>query len=78
MRAVVVAALLALGGCSEPADRWAGYAYPDGNNLGDARYVGSFTTLDECRRAALAMLESLHSDRYRGDYECGNGRETAD
>lgn len=67
---VVALGLLAalVDGCSS---EWTGYAYPNRHNLADARTVGTFGTLEECRAAAINTLRNLQSDTNRGDYECG-------
>lgn len=54
--------------CSE---RWDGYAYPDRSDLSRHRYVGEFTSLEECRGATQDVLRRVEVRPRGGDYECG-------
>lgn len=49
---------------------WKGWVYPDANNLSNYKFIGYFSTLVDCRAAALNKLSSLHASE-TGDYECG-------
>jgi hypothetical protein len=64
---ILLVALLLTAGCS---DTWEGFVYPSRNDLTRHRTVGTFSSLDECRSAALALLANLNALN-RGDYECG-------
>ena len=50
-------------------DVWSGYVYPDASDLMVDRFAGEFSTLEDCRQAALGMIES--NGWYNADYECG-------
>jgi hypothetical protein len=61
---------------------WSGYAYPNRNDLTQHLEVGAFTSLEDCRQAAHAVLRRHHESTCRGDacdedplargdYECG-------
>ena len=65
-KAATVFALL-VGGCS---NSWEGFVYPNRGDLTTYRSAGTFSSLEECRRAAVALLARLHA-LDRGDYECG-------
>jgi hypothetical protein len=60
--------LLILTGCS--GERWEGYVYPDKSKLLIHRNAGKFKSLEECKNASHAMLESLNA-LDQGYYECG-------
>jgi hypothetical protein len=51
-------------------DRWAGFVYPDRNNLAVHRELGEFKTLEACRDASRLYLADIGSQA-TGDYECG-------
>jgi hypothetical protein len=67
---IIIATLpvLFLSGCFE--EKWEGFVYPDASDLTISRSVGIFSTLEECRDAALLTLTGISSVR-SGDYECG-------
>ena len=70
-------ALLAISlvaGCGE--DEWAGYVYPNKDDLTRHEYIGVYPSLFDCRDAALAKI-SLLPNRTRADYECGLNCEPA-
>lgn len=54
----------------EPPGSWAGFVYPDRNNLLTDIKIGAFNSLEECRDAALARIETVSSVG-TADYECG-------
>ena len=45
------------------------FVYPNKNNLSDSRNIGTYSSLEQCRDAALSRISS--SNWYNGDYECG-------
>jgi hypothetical protein len=63
--ALMVAALAAWA-CSE---RWDGFVYPEKANLLEVRNIGTYSSLEDCRRAARSVLAAL--DATTGDFECG-------
>ncbi|MEH6529572.1 MAG: hypothetical protein V7718_06490 [Porticoccus sp.] len=60
--------LVLLSGCVE--EKWEGFVYPNANDLTISKNVGTFSSLEACRDAALSILSSISSVR-AGDYECG-------
>lgn len=57
-----------LNGCGKN-DVWTGYVYPSVNDLANYRYVGSFSSLEDCRTQCQYLIRE---NNYRnGDYECG-------
>lgn len=67
IRSTIVASILVLSaGCSES---WEGYAYPNKNDLGQHIALGQFSSLEECRAAAVDTLRRVSTER-KGDYEC--------
>lgn len=67
MRTLTILAALALCGCSEA---WEGYVYPNKNNLSSHDFIGTFTSLEQCRAASIGRLEATNAIN-RGTYECG-------
>lgn len=65
----VLAACVELSGGSL-ADVWEAWVYPDRSNLLDDRSVGAYSTLSDCRTAALAVIETGGWTN-TADYECG-------
>ena len=51
-------------------EEWRGFVYPDRNALTIHRFVGAYTSLEQCRSAAQAVIRAL-PDPSRADYECG-------
>ena len=70
---VVVILAIGLSGCLE-GDQWEGFVYPNQDNLMQHREVGTYSTLEECRSAALAVIELTG---WRADYECGLNCESS-
>jgi len=64
----IACSIALLSGCI--GDEWDGYVYPDSNDLTVHRHVGTFSSLESCRDAALSTLENMGALR-SGDYECG-------
>ena len=67
---ILVLMVLILGvitGCSK--EEWSGFVYPNKNNLLDHRNIGTYSSLEQCRDAALSLMSS--SNWHNGDYECG-------
>lgn len=62
---------LFLGACKK--ESWLGFFYPNKNDLTIDREIGSFSSLEDCRRAARALIE-VNSN---ADYECGLNCDTA-
>jgi len=60
--------LILLMGCFE--EKWEGFVYPNANDLSISRNIGVFSSLEQCRDAALKKL-SIISSVHAGDYECG-------
>ncbi len=58
---------LFLFGCK---DEWKGFVYPNKENLLVHRNVGNYSSLEDCRAAALNYLRDLDALE-TGDYECG-------
>ena len=50
-------------------ETWLGHVYPDGSNLLDDRFVGTFSTLLACKVASRRMI--LGNEWTGADYECG-------
>ena len=71
---VFPAVLLSLNGCGTNSD-WSGWVYPDRNSLTDDIPIGSYATLEDCRKSARNILERLKKTpdnaSVAGDYECG-------
>jgi len=55
--------------CSN-SDDWEGFVYPNRDNLNIHTNIGSYTSLENCRSAALSTLARISSIE-KGDYECG-------
>jgi hypothetical protein len=66
---ILVILLLALSGCSNK-EQWEGYVFPNKDNLLIHRNSGRFQSLQECKDASMAILESLDALE-KGYYECG-------
>ncbi len=58
---------LLLTGCSE---EWRAVIYPERNSLLISRHVGTYSSLQDCRTAARAVLLEIGAQE-TGDYECG-------
>ena len=75
MRFAAALLLLALSGCDNA--RWQGWVYPAASDLTDDIPIGRFTSLDQCRASAKAVLTRTEERRdedgepIKGDYECG-------
>ena len=68
-KTITIAFLIALlSACAE--EKWEGFVYPNANDLTISENVGTFSSLETCRDAALSTLSSISSVR-AGDYECG-------
>lgn len=69
--------------CSDQPE-WKGWVYPNASFLPDDIPIGRFTSLQECRasaRALLARLDQRRDDKgntITGDYECGYRCEQSD
>lgn len=50
-------------------DTWSGFFYPDKNDLTVDQPLGNFSSLQECREAAILKMQSTQNDN--ADYECG-------
>ncbi len=59
---------LLLSGCWE--EEWRGFVYPSRNDLTNHREIGTFSSLEDCRAAALSTIEAKGWGG-RADYECG-------
>ena len=69
---ILVLMVLILGtitGCSKKDEEWSGFVYPNKNNLTDHRNIGTYSSLEQCRDAALSLMST--SNWFNGDYECG-------
>jgi len=55
--------------CSN-SENWEGFVYPDKRNLTIHTNLGSYSSLESCRSAALNTLTRISSIE-SGDYECG-------
>lgn len=67
---LVCAAAFGLSGCDRISPQWKGWVYPDRTNTSVDWKLGSFATLEECRKAAQSMIDWL-PDPTSADYECG-------
>ncbi|MBX9587386.1 MAG: hypothetical protein K2X50_09020 [Gammaproteobacteria bacterium] len=61
--------LLSISGCPIK-ERWSGYIYTDKENLTHSKFIGEFSSLEECRNTAITELKTIHA-LTAGDYECG-------
>jgi len=60
--------IMTLNSCGN-SDTWTGYVYPDASNLLNSKYIGSFSSLEDCR---ASCLDTIRSNNYQNaDYECG-------
>ena len=50
-------------------DTWRGWVYPSASNLMVDRFIGHYSSLEECRRAATGIIAD--SGWENADYECG-------
>lgn len=50
---------------------WEGIVYPDAPNLLVDVRLGTFESLEDCRRAAMKVLALRAPERGQGNYECG-------
>ncbi|MCE3233132.1 MAG: hypothetical protein K0R98_1389 [Rickettsiaceae bacterium] len=48
---------------------WSGFYYPNKNDLTVDEFVGDFSTLEDCRQAIHAIINSTNNQN--ADYECG-------
>lgn len=55
---------------------WIGFVYPDKNNLWNDQHIGTFKTLESCRREASNILHQINAT-YSGDYECALNCDTS-
>lgn len=66
-----------LSACDGFNPQWKGWVYPDASNLSDDISIGRFSSLEECRNSARALIDRLAERRNQGgeaiagDYECG-------
>jgi len=67
---LVCAAILGLAACNRLDPQWKGWVYPDRTDTSVDWKLGSFATLEECRKAAQSMIDWL-PDPTTVDYECG-------
>ena len=67
---LAIVLILALTGCDLFKQEWTAYVYPDKSDLRNSTTVGTFSSKEEARRAALAALERMHALE-SGDYELG-------
>ena len=51
-------------------DEWTGFVYPNRNNLENHIEIGTFKKLDECRNAAISIMQN-NGWAVEGDFECG-------
>jgi hypothetical protein len=64
-----------LSSCSRAT--WSGFFYPNKSDLSVDVTLGEFSSLEECRSAARAMMQLPGNEN--GDYECGlNCRSSAE
>jgi hypothetical protein len=56
--------------CAGEPDEWEGFVYPDVSDMSEYESIGPFSSLEECRGAALYRLRLSRSPD-KGDYECG-------
>ena len=68
MKRLWIASIFLVGGCAEPD--WKGFVYPDGDDLTNHAEIGRFQTFEQCRAAALDVLEAFGSQD-QGSFECG-------
>ena len=66
---VVALAVWAWWAWNESRGPWTGWVYPDGSNLENSVRLGEFESFEQCRAAAVTVLETMQS--YGGDFECG-------
>ena len=50
-------------------DTWTGHVYPNANDLLVDRFIGEYSSLEDCRRAATRTIAD--SGWENADYECG-------
>ena len=50
-------------------DTWIGHVYPNASNLLVDRFIGQYSSLEDCRRAATRVIAD--SGWENADYECG-------
>lgn len=58
-----------LSGCGTESS-WEGVVYPDGSDLTEFRSIGTFSSFDECKSAAIEELKRIGAQD-TGDWECG-------
>lgn len=61
--------MLVLGACSENRE-WQGWVYPDAERDEVSISLTGFETLDQCREAAVGVLNAL-PEPDKASYECG-------
>jgi hypothetical protein len=64
---LTIFACIALCGCYQ--EEWRGFVYPSKDNLLNHREIGTYSSLEECRSAALAVI--TNAKWQNADYECG-------
>jgi len=74
MKRLIIFFCLVLAGCY--ADEWKGFVYPSKANLLVHREIGAYSSLEECRSAALAVISNAGWSN--ADYECGLNCELSD
>lgn len=67
---LVSAVALTLAACNRLDPQWKGWVYPDRTDTSVDWKLGTFATLEECRKAAQSMIDWL-PDPTTADYECG-------
>jgi hypothetical protein len=65
---------VALSGCYR--EEWKGFVYPSRDNLLNHREIGTYSSLEQCRSAALAVISNAHWTN--ADYECGLNCQMSD
>ena len=50
-------------------DTWRGWVYPSASNLMVDRFIGQYSSLEDCRRAATSIIANFGWEN--ADYECG-------
>jgi hypothetical protein len=64
---IFLVVVLSLTGCFQ--EEWSGFVYPSKSNLSNHREIGTFSSLEQCRNAAVAVIQNA---KWRNaDYECG-------
>jgi hypothetical protein len=66
-RSIIVLSCVVLSGCFP--EEWRGFVYPSRDNLLNHREIGTYSSLEQCRSAALAVITNAKWEN--ADYECG-------